>query len=178
MAPRPGLEPGTYGLTGYIPAQNVGAKVKDRIKEALIELGHINQIDFTPTAQVDELEKRVSRLRRRAVDGYPRGNRFPKSVETTSHTFVRDPLVKAFVLNQAAGVCEGCGQKAPFMSVAGDPYLEVHHVLPLAQGGSDLASNAVALCPNCHRRAHYSTDREYFISSLYEINPRLTSETK
>ncbi len=82
MAPRPGLEPGTYGLTGYIPAQNVGAKVKDRIEEALIELGHINQIDFTPTAQVDELEERVSRLRRRAVDGYPRGNRFPKSVET------------------------------------------------------------------------------------------------
>lgn len=35
------------------------------------------------------------------------------------------------------------------------PYLEVHHIIFLAQGGDDTVDNAEALCPNCHRRKHY-----------------------
>ncbi|WP_256325004.1 HNH endonuclease signature motif containing protein [Nitrosomonas sp. Nm132] len=37
----------------------------------------------------------------------------------------------------------------------GSPYLEVHHKIPLAFGGEDTVVNAIALCPNCHREAHY-----------------------
>jgi 5-methylcytosine-specific restriction enzyme A len=37
----------------------------------------------------------------------------------------------------------------------GTPFLEVHHLRTLADGGSDRVSNAVALCPNCHRQMHY-----------------------
>jgi len=33
--------------------------------------------------------------------------------------------------------------------------LEVHHKVPLAEGGDDTVENAIALCPNCHRHAHY-----------------------
>lgn len=35
------------------------------------------------------------------------------------------------------------------------PILEIHHVDRLADGGPDVPANAVALCPNCHREAHY-----------------------
>ncbi|MEC5166165.1 putative HNH restriction endonuclease [Flavobacterium sp. PL11] len=35
------------------------------------------------------------------------------------------------------------------------PYLEVHHKKPLAEDGDDTIENAFALCPNCHRHAHY-----------------------
>jgi 5-methylcytosine-specific restriction enzyme A len=163
-------------IQGYLPAKNVGNKVKDRIRKMLVRLGHINQMEYAPTADLDELNEKVIRLRKHAVQGTPRGNLYPQSVESISKSFVRDPLVKAFVLNQADGICEGCGQVAPFKTVSGDPYLEVHHVLPLAHGGTDTASNAVVLCPNCHRRAHFSSDRDDFIASLYKSISRLIQE--
>jgi 5-methylcytosine-specific restriction endonuclease McrA len=37
----------------------------------------------------------------------------------------------------------------------GRPYLEVHHVVPLSEGGDDTLENAAALCPSCHRELHY-----------------------
>ena len=40
----------------------------------------------------------------------------------------------------------------------GDPFLEVHHIKWLARKGNDTLDNAVALCPNCHRRMHHLDD--------------------
>ena len=34
-------------------------------------------------------------------------------------------------------------------------FLEVHHIKWLSNGGEDSVENALALCPNCHRQAHY-----------------------
>lgn len=31
---------------------------------------------------------------------------------------------------------------------------EVHHIIPVADGGSDDCSNLILLCPNCHKMAH------------------------
>ena len=31
---------------------------------------------------------------------------------------------------------------------------DLHHIIPIAAGGSDDADNYVVLCPNCHREAH------------------------
>ncbi|MBC8673865.1 HNH endonuclease [Aeromonas hydrophila] len=46
--------------------------------------------------------------------------------------------------------------KAPFNRVSdGTPYLEVHHIQPLANGGEDTIQNTMALCPNCHRKRHF-----------------------
>ncbi|WP_196799400.1 HNH endonuclease [Thioalkalivibrio sp. ALMg9] len=62
------------------------------------------------------------------------------------------------VLRRAQGVCESCGEDAPFTKNSdGAPYLEVHHKLPLAEKCPDSVNNAIALCPNCHRKAHYGT---------------------
>ncbi len=70
--------------------------------------------------------------------------------------FIRNPDVVAEVLERAAGFCQQCGQPAPFVRRSdGSPYLEVHHIVPLADGGNDTVENAVALCPNCHRKRHY-----------------------
>lgn len=32
--------------------------------------------------------------------------------------------------------------------------MEVHHILPVAQGGGDEAQNLVSLCRNCHQKRH------------------------
>ena len=68
--------------------------------------------------------------------------------------FERDAFVAENAKRRAKGLCELCGDEAPFARADGDPYLETHHVVWLAQGGSDTVENTVALCPNCHRRMH------------------------
>ncbi|MCP1498991.1 5-methylcytosine-specific restriction protein A [Pseudomonas migulae] len=70
--------------------------------------------------------------------------------------FIRNPDVVAEVLAQANGVCSLCNQKAPFKRKKDQsPYLEVHHRKRLADGGEDTVANAIAVCPNCHRKAHH-----------------------
>lgn len=31
---------------------------------------------------------------------------------------------------------------------------EIHHIKPLSEGGDNLSSNLILLCPNCHKQAH------------------------
>lgn len=80
----------------------------------------------------------------------------PKSRSVSADVFDRNPHVVAAVLLRAAGKCESCGAPAPFTRRAhGTPYLEVHHRIQLAHGGDDTIENATAVCPNCHRHAHF-----------------------
>lgn len=80
----------------------------------------------------------------------------PKTMQVVSTVFQRNPYVVIDVLRRAQGICERCSKKAPFKrKTDGSPYLEVHHKKMLAHGGEDTVSNAIALCPNCHREAHY-----------------------
>ncbi|MFB3167451.1 HNH endonuclease signature motif containing protein [Neobacillus sp. 179-C4.2 HS] len=80
----------------------------------------------------------------------------PEVIQVITTNYKRNPDVVVEVLKRAEGICEDCGNPAPFLRASnGSPYLEVHHVLPLAKGGDDTVENAVALCPNCHRKAHF-----------------------
>lgn len=80
----------------------------------------------------------------------------PARIQVTSTAFIRNPDVVAEVLYLANGICENCKQPAPFIKRSNSlPYLEVHHRTPLAAEGDDTVENAIALCPNCHREAHF-----------------------
>ena len=80
----------------------------------------------------------------------------PRTRKVTISEFIRNPDVVAEVLERAGGVCEECKGDAPFLRASDQtPYLEVHHRRRLADGGDDCVENALALCPNCHRRSHY-----------------------
>jgi 5-methylcytosine-specific restriction enzyme A len=81
--------------------------------------------------------------------------RKPATITVTTEVFVRNADVVVEVLDRADGKCEICHDTAPFLRRDGCPYLEVHHVVQLADGGEDTTENAVAVCPNCHRQAHY-----------------------
>jgi hypothetical protein len=84
------------------------------------------------------------------------GNRFPGQIPVRSFQYQRDPSVVAYALRKASGICGDCGSPAPFVSSrTGLPYLEVHHIRMLKDGGSDTVDNVVALCPNCHRKRHH-----------------------
>ncbi len=82
--------------------------------------------------------------------------------------YYRSLALKLYVIARSKGICEGCGCEAPFQTKSG-PFLECHHVFRLADGGPDHPENVIALCPNCHRRAHYSQDSVAFNDKLKEM---------
>lgn len=79
----------------------------------------------------------------------------PQITEVTTRVYKRSPYVVAEVLLRANGKCQSCKRDAPFLKGDGTPFLEVHHIEWLSKGGEDSVENAIALCPNCHRQAHY-----------------------
>lgn len=106
----------------------------------------------------------------------PKGCQNPNKKIAKVIQYDRDPKVREWVLNIAGGKCEACDCEAPFSDESGSPYLEVHHLKQLADDGSDTCSNTVSLCPNCHRKFHYSPDRKQLRKSLYLKISRLKKE--
>lgn len=95
-----------------------------------------------------------------------------RRTESTGSVYSRSRAVRDAALTRASGACELCGQRG-FVTQSGTIYLETHHVQPLSEGGADSEDNVVALCPDDHRRAHYSTEaaeiRELLQGTLAEI---------
>ncbi|NJC41246.1 5-methylcytosine-specific restriction protein A [Brevundimonas alba] len=136
-----------FGLT----QTRVGTNVRRRI----VELWDAQEDEAT--FDREELSARAQALRG-TLTSKPPGNQTPPTKTTTVVVHKRDPKVVAWVLQAAAGVCEGCQSAAPFQTASG-PFLEVHHLKPLGEGGPDIVENAVAICPNCHRALHHASDR-------------------
>lgn len=97
---------------------------------------------------------------------------------TTTVVYDRNPEVSAYVKKRAKGKCDLCGKKAPFKDRKGLPYLEEHHVIRLADGGNDSIDNAVALCPNCHRKVHVIKSNDVNNSLLLRLMTYAEKEKK
>jgi len=138
-------ETGTF----HIPLQTVEETIEHKIRKA---------------KKLSENE-----LRQRVQSAPPKpGNR-----PVISNQYQRNPWVSEFVKRIAKGVCQLCKSNAPFMKSKGEPFLEVHHIIWLARGGDDSILNAVALCPNCHRKMHIldrEIDRALLLEEVIKIN--------
>lgn len=161
---------GKEWLPGLRPAKNVGVNIASQI-EALIS--EKEGVLSTPVAAL-EIQVRNELHNKSLIK--PPGNKSPTTSLISITQFNRDPMVKAWVLKQANGKCECCDQNAPFLGTDGLPFLEVHHVRKLADQGSDAISNAVALCPNCHRLLHYGQNSADTAKKLYAKIKRLIRE--
>lgn len=105
-----------------------------------------SQVQKSLNSRSEERQKRINN----------KSNPYPNSYNTTIKLYHRNPDVIAEVLIKANGICEKCGKEAPFKRASdGTPYLEVHHIKRLADGGEDTVENAMAVCPNCHREFHF-----------------------
>jgi 5-methylcytosine-specific restriction protein A len=156
-------------ITGYKPAANVGASVARKIVASLERLEALKNEDSLPESDPVVLDHKVRRNRLVPLSHQPEGAKAPRKVTRSMEQYERLPQVKAWVLQNAGGRCQLCGGDAPFLDDFGFPFLEVHHVVPLADGGEDAVSNAVALCPNCHRRCHHGADRDQISIKLCAI---------
>ncbi|EJL78469.1 hypothetical protein PMI15_04318 [Polaromonas sp. CF318] len=84
--------------------------------------------------------------------------------KTTSRSQVkRDPAVRRKVVARAVDGCEmpGCADTRTYSG-----FLDVHHVLSVEK--SDRVWTCVALCPNCHREAHFAENSEHLNQQLLE----------
>ena len=99
----------------------------------------------------------------------------PQKVNSIYSSFIRSAEKRNIVLSRSAGICEYCGTKG-FITSSQSVYLETHHVVSLANNGPDIEWNMVALCPNDHRKAHFSQEREAIrntlIAKLKSIYPK------
>jgi 5-methylcytosine-specific restriction protein A len=92
--------------------------------------------------------------------------KFVTPTERTVAYRARSIAIRLYVLRRAVGRCEGCKAPAPFFGTDGTPFLEAHHIDRLADDGPDHPRKVIGLCPNCHRRAHYSLEKDTFNRSL------------
>lgn len=86
----------------------------------------------------------------------------------TSTVYLRDPAIRSQALLRASGVCELCREEG-FKTHDGRIYLESHHVIPLSEDGPDTVKNVVAICANCHKKAHLSSDRAIIKNQLINL---------
>ena len=135
--------------------------INDNLRDAIIfELAIDNkqdaeQIQQAPVQDLKALRKKsLSELR---IAALANTNKKASKREIKTVTAIRSEAIKLYALARAKGICEGCGNNAPFESKKG-PFLEVHHVYRLGDGGPDHPENVIALCPNCHKHVHYGKD--------------------
>ena len=158
---------GRNWLMGVKPAKNIGSDIAVKIEALLEEIGGYKNLPVVAfeIAAREEANRKNPPL--------PGGKPGLKSRQVAVTHFQRDPRVQAWILHQARGICEGCEQPAPFHGTDGLPYLEIHYLLQLVEGGPDTVANAVALCPNCHREIHYGANSQALIAWLYDNVTRL-----
>lgn len=165
-------------LGGYPPRRNVGPGVAAKLIVMINDVWERQEVPETPTADPANLAVRVRAAKAKMAQSTqnPPPPISPQSgvrVLGNSQRFIRDPNIIAWVLVNAKGHCESCKTPAPFLREDGEPYLEVHHVRPLGEGGPDSVDNAIAVCPGCHRRFHHGADRIKFRRAALRAISRL-----
>ena len=121
--------------------------------------------EFIPSDQKQEKRKIISKatsldeLRELAKTGSG-GSIHSRSTQVK--TYYRSHAVKKYALARSEGICEACNSPAPFKTAKNEPYLEVHHLFRVADGGPDDPDGVAAICPTCHRRIHHGYDGKDF----------------
>ena len=155
-------------------------KHPDRFAAEVVEIAtrrlEAEKNEIAPTSDKASLSNMVTKILEKEHFPFPKGNLAPRQTDVQGSQFVRDPYIIAWVLKSSKGRCEACRNDAPFSTEIGRPFLEVHHVKPLGEGGTDRVSNAVALCPNCHRAMHHAVDAKERRALLFKNIQRLIAE--
>ena len=127
-------------------------------------------LEVVTEVETEEADADLSELRAEAeakASSDPVRDTSPETT-TVGSRYHRAPAIRNYALARAGGICECCGDLAPFKKPSGEPYLEVHHVDELGEGGEDHPDKVVSLCPVCHKRVHHGKDGPLINSQLAE----------
>jgi 5-methylcytosine-specific restriction protein A len=141
---------------------------------------HLEVIDAelkpdSPVPSIEEVEIIIkpSSLARMSLDdlrlrALSSASSSPDAKQRTVAVQNRAEAIRQYALKRAAGICESCLLPAPFQTKKG-PYLEVHHLHRLSDGGPDHPDAVAAICPNCHREIHVGVIGGEKNASLVEL---------
>lgn len=159
---------GRRWVPGLLPATHIGPRTAAAIERM------ISAIEGSPNSAKAAFDVQVHALADKATEQpAPTGNATPEKQSVQATQYVRSAEVVRWVLSNAEGVCEKCEAAAPFKRANGSPFLEVHHLWRLADGGPDTIENAIAVCPNCHRELHHGANPPQLLRELYAKIDRL-----
>lgn len=159
---------GEYEDHDWTTAPDDNGDMRQAIRFRLVPVGG-SEIEFTDLELKTATESELFAAAKRSIeqrDG--ESTRITSTSSGTGKSYSRSEVTKRFALRSADGVCQGCEEDAPFIDTNGDPFLEVHHLHRLSDGGPDRPENVIALCPNCHRRRHHGQDGDEFNQHLIE----------
>ncbi|WP_342332342.1 HNH endonuclease signature motif containing protein [Pedobacter sp. FW305-3-2-15-E-R2A2] len=141
----------------------------DRVGDKLVVFHLIPSNNIFNNFEIEaskQLEKRVTLADLEERIGNKRSS--PNKTRLTVQEYrERSSLIKTYALLRANGVCEFCNKPGPFITEFGIPFLEVHHIFRLADDGPDSPENVAALCPNCHREAHFGKNKTLLRDALH-----------
>jgi len=86
--------------------------------------------------------------------------------EKKTSVYEQTAALKQYVHKRAAGICEACGESAPFIAKDGSAFLQMYYLSKLSESGLAKPKDAAALCPNCHSRLRYGKDSEVYKEEL------------
>jgi HNH endonuclease/EVE domain len=170
----PGLE--AIGPIGFGNATNF--KLGEEETRELNRIWHDRTIARTEERARAELDEQAAILEQDSLDRLLEHYRqrtgvrksLPRRSQATAFVFERDPYVVAISRVRAGFRCELPGCQTPsFVTDAGARYCEIHHIVPLADGGVDATENAACVCPNHHRELHVGKSRKELTQKLINI---------
>ena len=94
----------------------------------------------------DEYIRRIRVLDEKGSEGL-------ESREVTTSQKKRSQELAKLVRRYRGDECQICGDS--YDSEEGT-FCDSHHIVPLAEGGTDTSDNIIIVCPSCHRRFHLS----------------------
>lgn len=68
--------------------------------------------------------------------------------------FNRSPDTRKKYGNHWKRIRDAFAQEHPYCQICGSPTQEIHHRIPLSEGGTNDWENLMALCKSCHARVH------------------------
>jgi hypothetical protein len=101
----------------------------------------------------------------------------PRASAASTRVFERSALVIAIARLRADHRCEFPGCQHPvFLCTDGKRYSEVHHIVPLADGGEDVLANVACVCPAHHREVHFGKEAQHVTEVLKVVRLNDSSE--
>ena len=154
-----------------LETQNEGARKGDKLIK--YKLNPFNELPEVLTLSIEDPLKNILlepseiyNLRKKILkDSKGQVKKMGEAISPTEY-IKRSTDVKKYALLRANGKCENCEKDAPFVNSNNVPFLEVHHIFSLSDDGPDHPTNVAAICPNCHREAHYGKNSQILKEEL------------
>ncbi|MCD4827935.1 MAG: HNH endonuclease [Candidatus Cloacimonetes bacterium] len=143
--------------------------MKDKIRQQLQELRQDKILTFVDghgrytLSDVPNLMDEIEPEHFNAIKKLP-----PDKREYLIETYARDVKWKKMAHERFGFHCLCRNCRNTFLREDNTPYIEVHHIIPLCDGGEDHIENLSVLCAHHHRFAHYAQydEREIFREQL------------